>query len=336
MSSQKQLSSNIPVSLGKPSLRVRLEAYYSLIAPETISNQAEWRSKFDQIYQKYGASYEGERKLASKLAKKYGTAVRLLLAESTVDVAKNSPSQTTKAPGKAEKREESWYNLRSNEVASGDISFVSDGFDPVAALAASEAQVAKTNDWVSHCPLLDTVGQFSFHLPPEDPLRRDPTTLKRPPAPGKTASLAKKKQRHGHPFESIANDFEAGPLSVLHRFQRQRIRVVVRYVNAIRGTLTGNLLAFDKHMNMILRNVVEVYSPRPLDSASKSNLDTEIERRQKLLEESKTERPEAWSVRRREMKQIMVRGDNVVSVYRASEEKHTTTSIYHTKRASEK
>jgi hypothetical protein len=42
----------IPVSLGKASLRVRLEAYYSLIAPDTLSNRSEWLVKFDQIYEK--------------------------------------------------------------------------------------------------------------------------------------------------------------------------------------------------------------------------------------------------------------------------------------------
>ena len=45
---------NIPVSLGKPSLRLRLEAYYSLIAPETISDEASWRKRFEQIYDSVG------------------------------------------------------------------------------------------------------------------------------------------------------------------------------------------------------------------------------------------------------------------------------------------
>jgi hypothetical protein len=38
--------------LGKASLRIRLEAYYSLIAPETLSNRTEWLQKYDQIYEK--------------------------------------------------------------------------------------------------------------------------------------------------------------------------------------------------------------------------------------------------------------------------------------------
>ena len=42
----------IPVSLEKPSLRIRLEAYYSLIAPQTLQNRSEWLGKFDQIFEK--------------------------------------------------------------------------------------------------------------------------------------------------------------------------------------------------------------------------------------------------------------------------------------------
>jgi len=54
----------------------------------------------------------------------------------------------------------------------------------------------------------------------------------------------------------------SGPLSVLHSMhvQRQRVRVMVRYVDCIRGALTGYVLAFDKQMNMILRDVDEVYT----------------------------------------------------------------------------
>jgi hypothetical protein len=49
---QQQQQQQIPVSLGKASLRIRLEAYYTLIAPETLSNRTEWLRKYDQIYEK--------------------------------------------------------------------------------------------------------------------------------------------------------------------------------------------------------------------------------------------------------------------------------------------
>ena len=111
------------INLGKPSLRARLEAYYSLIAPDTISNQEEWRSKFLQIYQKYGGSITGERKLASKLAKKYGTAVRLLTVSS--DEPKPAPSIRTMEDVSA--RDEEWYTPRQDQMNSGILDFRSNG-----------------------------------------------------------------------------------------------------------------------------------------------------------------------------------------------------------------
>ncbi|CAJ1954962.1 unnamed protein product [Cylindrotheca closterium] len=76
-------TSQVPVSLGKPSLRVRLEAYYSLIDPERLQDGTKWRQIFDEVYTKYGGTYTGERRLSSKLTKKYGSRVKLFLAEQT-------------------------------------------------------------------------------------------------------------------------------------------------------------------------------------------------------------------------------------------------------------
>jgi hypothetical protein len=45
-----------PVSLGKPSLRHRLESYYSLVAPEAIADAEDWKRKFEIIYNKYGGT----------------------------------------------------------------------------------------------------------------------------------------------------------------------------------------------------------------------------------------------------------------------------------------
>jgi hypothetical protein len=50
--SQRTRRQFVPVSLTKASLRIRLEAYYNLIAPETLVNRPAWMEKFDQIYEK--------------------------------------------------------------------------------------------------------------------------------------------------------------------------------------------------------------------------------------------------------------------------------------------
>ena len=66
-----------------------------------------------------------------------------------------------------------------------------------------------------------------------------------------------------------------------------------------------------------------VYSLRPTERNSSSNVEIELERRRNAADERRK-----GSSRRRRMKQIMLRGDNVVSVYRAVEDgKFTTTSV---------
>ena len=80
---------------------------------------------------------------------------------------------------------------------------------------------------------------------------------------------------------------------------------------------------------MILRDVDEVYSPRPLSSSSASssspechqpsNVEVEIARRTGSSVENNS--PQSWWVRQRYMKQLLVRGDNVVLVYRAEQER---------------
>lgn len=185
-----------------------------------------------------------------------------------------------------------------------------------------EAEVEKVNPWIveARIPLLDNTLQFAKLLPVEDPLRRSPTPTKRS-AP-LDISTARKKQRQSqpsHPFDIIMDALKDGPCAVLHKLQRQRVCVVTRYVNSVRGLVTGVLVAFDKHMNLILRDVEESYSPRPKETHMISNVELELERRRKIQEHSKGESSDGWSLKRRRMKQLMLRGDNVVSVYRASE-----------------
>lgn len=162
-------------------------------------------------------------------------------------------------------------------------------------------------------------------------------------------------------FAAIASHHETGPLSVLHKafVQRDRVRVLIRYVNGIRGTLTGTLIAFDKHFNLILRDVEEMYSRRQVtnddnhddvdnNGSRLSNAEMEVQRRIQGLasfhdsnrhfksrdsgegdnnQHSAAPAPDpaaaaaTWSCRQRSMRQIMVRGDNVVSVYRADMER---------------
>lgn len=310
-------------------MKARLEAYYTLIAPDTLTDAADWRKKFDQIYQKYGGSHEGERKLAKKLAKKYGVAVRLMVAADP-SAADSATKDQQKFRQSGEKRQESWYMLRQDERGSGNLSFTAVGFDPEATLAAREGAIVSRNSWIENSPRLDTVAQFALHLPSNDPQRKEPFNSRKRPAEVATAVQAEKKTRQSHPFDDIAASNDTGPLARLQTFRRQRVRLVIRYVNAIRGILTGTLVAFDKHMNMILRDVEEEYSQRPTDRGLVSNVEQESKRRQDIDEgvgEGSLNRDEG-NLKRRKMKQLLVRGDNVVMVSIASEAKSVQKSRY--------
>ena len=275
-------SNSIPVSLGKPSLRRRLEAYYSLIAPDQIANQEEWLGKFDKIAAKFGGSYDGERKLARKLEAKYGSTVRLLLAES-VESNNNNPKVVTPIL----QRDESWYQLTEQETNSGVLDFTSSSFDPVAALLqASEEAVMEANPFLLNCSRMDRIDQCRSRLPDTDPLHRPPMVVRTPATTGSISASgngpsAKKPSSLFAPLlESIDSK---GPFIVLHRAlnERKRVRVVIRYVNGIRGTLTGHIVAFDKHMNLLLRDALEVYSLRHTERTYDStNLEQELKRRE--------------------------------------------------------
>eukprot|EP00934_Nitzschia_sp_Nitz4_P006813 Nitzschia sp. Nitz4//scaffold2_size372955//178430//179586//NITZ4_000424-RA/size372955-processed-gene-0.505-mRNA-1//-1//CDS//3329546781//6803//frame0 len=331
-------------TLGKPSLKARLEAYYSLIAPETIADPDEWRTRFNQIYTKYGGSYQGEQKLALKLAKKYGTAIRLLVAEPERTASPPSSSSLSTSRQHPEQRDESWYALTPGEMNSSDVSFMSTCFNPLRALKLPSSDIFATNPWAEGAPRFDTIAQCSLLLPKGDPQRKEPiVSRKRASTESPTSEPSASKEartNNNHPFAAVSEGITTGPLARLHTFHRQRIRVVVRYVNAIRGTLTGTLEAFDKHMNFILRDVEEVYSPRPVNReqddddisgvvSQLSNMEQEIERRKKMEEDSLgTLSSGEWGCKRRKMKSMLVRGDTVVLVSLADQEQQVAKSRY--------
>lgn len=364
---------SIPVSLGKPSLRLRLEAYYSLIAPDTIADEPAWRKRFEQIYDKFGGTVEGEAKLAAKLAKKYGNNVRLLLTTTTAASSArattsgggtNTSSSDAKSHPEASNRSEEWYELTPSELNSGDISFVSSSFDPHAALSADVNAVLKVNPFVVQAPIIDNVSKFRRLLPSEDPQHLLPS--KRSAAAAAATRAAQQKAPPGSSgathkisipgaFTALADRFDKGPFALLRDIhsKKQRVRVMVRYVDCIRGTLTGYVLAFDKHFNMILRDVDEVYSGRATKTGAKggeggdgdggvglgerlSNVEVEVKRRTCFLgggrkntcisskvssNTSNNKNDTGVLLKRRHCQQMLIRGDCVVMIWRADEER---------------
>jgi small nuclear ribonucleoprotein (snRNP)-like protein len=305
----------ISISLGKPSLRRRLEDYYTLVAPDQLEN--DWLKRFQKIWEKFGGTHEGEAKLGAKLAKKYGRSVYFLAVTDSDNDANDQArlqlqTKTSLVP------EES-FQLHSNQLESGVLDCLSDDFDPCKILRAPLTEVNQVSPWMSTSnSILDRVDQFRPYLPTTDPLYQPkPAARKRERPAEKTTPKAMSV------LSSMAAPFEVGPLSVLYKCmtERKRARVVMRYVNCIRGTMTGHVVGFDKHMNLLLRDVDEVYTPLWVDQECddpKSNAEIELERR--IHGASGSDGDELWTLRQRHLKQIMVRGDNIVSVYRAEQE----------------
>jgi len=337
------------INLGKPSLRRRLEAYYSLISPQVLENEQEWKEKFDQIYEKFGGTVEGEAELATKLAKKYGDTVQLKLTTNittTTTSMNDFPANRKRTlPHTGEStviavHDELWYCLHPSERNSGIVNFTQHGFDPVAALNVDTDLVYQANPFLSKVSILDNMSKCLSLLPPCDPQSKQQQQglLQLSHSNKATKTQQKKNNNTKVPvFTAFAAKYEnTGPLSFLHQIhiERKRIRVLVRYIDCIRGTLTGYLLAFDKHMNMILRDVDEVYTSRVTrvfenHNLTKAELEWKRRRRQGCISKGGGGSGDGkgslsdpiFRVYQRHVDQMLVRGDCVVSVWNAESER---------------
>eukprot|EP01104_Vermistella_antarctica_P004672 TRINITY_DN15093_c0_g1_i1.p1 TRINITY_DN15093_c0_g1~~TRINITY_DN15093_c0_g1_i1.p1 ORF type:complete len:336 (+),score=41.79 TRINITY_DN15093_c0_g1_i1:161-1168(+) len=91
------------------------------------------------------------------------------------------------------------------------------------------------------------------------PASKPTSTIASTTAKPSTTSGAKAKVTR---LQSIADTFEVGPFSLLHRSvtKHTRISVAVRRVSELRGMCVGFLTGFDKHMNLIMSDVDETFS----------------------------------------------------------------------------
>ena len=329
MSNRQQ---KFPVTLGKPSLRRRLEAYYRLVAPSLVAIETSklgnpaWLARFDMIWEKFGGSYQGEAKLAAKLANKYGSTVRLLTASAPGSTLNTNQLDCDSREEKPAVKPEEFFVLTDQQCRSGVLDFTSGIFDPNSALNGPSDRVVAINNWMATGDLLvmDRVDHCSCLLPASDPFYR----------PGRNSRILmpeqpKKRIPPKQPsfFQNFVTPFKDGPFSILHESMmlQYRIRVIIRYVNGIRGAMTGFVLSFDKHFNILLSGAEEVYSPRCGDKEL-SNVEMERQRRLGQLHAKGGALADAinlkgslsCSVRRRRLLLSLIRGDNVVLVYKVS------------------
>ncbi|PRW39383.1 U7 snRNA-associated Sm LSm11 [Chlorella sorokiniana] len=121
---------------------------------------------------------------------------------------------------------------------------------------------------------LDSIYRCRFMLPDDHP---DAWREGQRPVKSKEAQEAaqREKQRLSYlqqkaererlktsPLDLIAQRVREGPMLLLKRCyqERARVRVVTRHARGVRGTSEGTLVAFDKYMNLVLRDVEEQYT----------------------------------------------------------------------------
>ncbi|ETV69948.1 hypothetical protein, variant [Aphanomyces astaci] len=128
-----------------------------------------------------------------------------------------------------------------------------------------------------HHPALDNLYKCRMLLPPRDPQFIQPKV--KPATPSVTTDRKSK--------STVAP--KKPP--VLHAIAaKARVVVVLRRISSIRGTCTGYLKGFDKHMNLVLMDVMDKFAP------------------------VHAQQQEAPTVTRH-IRQLLIRGDNVVLVY---------------------
>jgi len=113
----------------------------------------------------------------------------------------------------------------------------------------------------------------------------------------------------------------AGPKETSEKHEIIRVRVVIRKQGAVGGSVEGELVAFDKQWNMLLRNATETWKRRKYNYGEQNICDTPVDCTDRLRELGITlPKAQVKSLNRknveikRDLPQILIRGENVVLV----------------------
>ncbi|KAL6783801.1 hypothetical protein ACKKBF_B05855 [Auxenochlorella protothecoides x Auxenochlorella symbiontica] len=146
------------------------------------------------------------------------------------------------------------------------LNFASRHFDPLAALASDTClppvpSAQPLNNLYSYRRLLPT--DHEDYLAPATVRSASNESEARVSRRSYQHQLALRSARHAtHPLDAISNGVSGGPLLLLKGAMASGapLLVVTRHAHGVRGRCTGRLAAFDKHLNLVLRDVSERYT----------------------------------------------------------------------------
>lgn len=217
----------VPLSLGKPSLRLRLEAYYAQVAPDLLEN--DWKERMRRIYAKYGGTHDGEAQLQGKLARKYGPWVDLEICQPPAErkVFQKDVVDTFEA------------SVIEKDEQGSPLDLLSPSFDASLALQQDPKQVLQINPWMKDAPLLDRVEYFCAYLPIDDPLYNSSLRTKTAVQP-----VVPKPPPKGVYDDIMVTE---GPCALLASAVGKFVSIRLR-----QERLVGNLVAYDRQWNLLI------------------------------------------------------------------------------------
>ncbi len=227
--------------------KCQLRSFYRRKDPSKLVN-------IDTIVEKYAGK---QKKLWQFLRKKYNIEEELPYPVDTQE-GDRKPSQST--DGRRVTRSER-------------LDFCGEHFDPTLALQQSIDNIFLP---CAHIRALDNIHKCRILLPDSDNDHKNVSIIPRNqhsanrtqlPASNRAEPSAKSGQKQRYVGVSelrhvLAKRVGKGPLELLKRCMssRKKLRVWYRRKNGIRGTITGVLFSFDKHMNLILVNAREDFT----------------------------------------------------------------------------
>lgn len=264
----------------RTTLWARLVVYYAQHMPDKLTDKG--------IAEIIGRYSDKEAELSARLKKKYADPLPKFVTEEVFQRVRTSFGLID-PEGRAAGGE-------GNELPTGPVGvtaeqlldFRSPHFDPILALRARRLDLP-----VPNATRLDNISMFRTLLPPDHPdyvVKGEKKSADVVKAPRRSATEAPT----GDPLMLIMEMTGAtGPHSLLLRLVKEKRRacVMVRSVAAVRGICSGLIKAFDKHFNIVLMDVTEVYTSRAILAKGTGEGTVQCERY---------------------LKQLLIRGDNVV------------------------